>query len=154
MSRTYRKWTPEVFRNYCVIEDNGCWRWIGRTYPNTYGRIGYNGGELCSHRLSWIVHCGDIPDELWVLHKCDNPACVNPEHLFLGTHRDNEDDKISKGRQMKGDRHYAAKLTSSEVKEIRSVYGRGTGVQLAKKYGVSPGMISMIRNNKNWRNVN
>lgn len=55
---------------------------------------------------------------------------------------------------MKGDRHYAAKLTSSEVKEIRSVYGRGTGVQLAKKYGVSPGMISMIRNNKNWRNVN
>lgn len=144
-----RIWTAEIFRNFWVLDPSGCWRWIGRAYPNTYGRIGYNGTEICSHRLSWILHKGEIPAGLWVLHQCDNPPCVNPDHLFLGTHRDNEDDKMRKGRQMHGEGHYAAKLTLTLVDEIRR--SEEKGLHVAKRLGVSPGLVSLIRANRIWR---
>ena len=127
----------------------GCWYWKGGAYPNGYGRVGYNGREICAHRLSWIIHCGEIPDGLWVLHRCDVPLCVNPNHLFLGTHLDNESDKVSKGRQMHAEGHYAAKLNWTAVRHIRAS-GR-KGLDLARDFHVSPSLISMIRAGKVWR---
>lgn len=86
-----------------------CWSWIGSTVSS--GRAGrgvfhFRGRQMMASRVSFAIANGDIPT-LWVLHKCDNPNCVNPRHLFLGTHRDNVDDMVSKGRQGKGDRHWA-----------------------------------------------
>lgn len=81
--------------------DDGCWIWYGPTYPNGYGYLHANRPlrtTIGAHRVSWIIHFGPIPDELHVLHKCDNPPCVNPEHLFIGTPQDNVDDMIQKGR--------------------------------------------------------
>jgi len=78
--------------------ENDCVQWVGSTNPNGYGQIGYEGKICTTHRLSWILANGEIPNGLWVLHKCDFRACINPDHLFLGTARDNTDDMVSKGR--------------------------------------------------------
>jgi hypothetical protein len=75
-----------------------CWIWLAAKSPQGYGHFFFNGRVDKAHRASWEIHNGAIPDDLMVLHKCDNPRCVNPEHLFLGTHQDNADDKMRKGR--------------------------------------------------------
>lgn len=83
------------------ISDNGCWNWtLGKT-PFGYGRLKWN-SEVVAHRIAWILSFGEIPDGLCVLHRCDNPSCCNPLHLFLGTYQDNVDDMINKGRQRFG----------------------------------------------------
>lgn len=81
-----------------VIKADNCWKWIGSKYPNGYGYIYYNKNHIGSHRVSWEIHNGIIPDKMCVLHKCDNPNCINPKHLFLGTMSDNTKDMVSKHR--------------------------------------------------------
>ena len=96
-----RKPSPisERLKNRHVIDsDTDCWNWSGNTSGNGYGRIRHKGRYICAHRASYIVRIGEIPDGLLVLHKCDNRGCVNPDHLFLGTHKDNMQDMLSKGR--------------------------------------------------------
>jgi hypothetical protein len=151
MSKPYRIFTPDILRNYWTLDSEGCWIWLGRKYPNGYGRIGYQGSEICSHRLSWIVHRGQITDELMVLHKCDNPKCINPDHLFLGTQADNMHDMVTKNRQQHGSGHYASKITEEIVRYIRN--SSDTGVSLSKALGVSTSLISMIRSNSIWKSV-
>lgn len=92
--------TPEqAFWAYVTPGDpNECWVWHGTSERNGYGRARYRGKRYSAHRLSWILHHGTIGKGLWVLHKCDNPACVNPHHLLLGTSKDNTDDMTRKGR--------------------------------------------------------
>lgn len=75
-----------------------CWLWLASRNPDGYGHFFYNDSIVAAHRVSWMMHRGEIPAGLNVLHKCDNPKCVNPAHLFLGTHQDNADDKMKKGR--------------------------------------------------------
>ena len=82
---------------YVPVTETGCWIWT-RSKCRGYGRISYNGTGKMAHRISWEIHCGPIPEGMLVLHKCDVPACVNPEHLFLGTYKDNTQDAIKKGR--------------------------------------------------------
>lgn len=117
---------------------------------------------MLGHRVSWVKHFGPIPDGLWVLHKCDTPACCNPQHLFLGSPADNTRDMMKKGRgkcppPRFGDQSPAAKLTSDDVREIRRLYRRGVPgfgqVALAKRYGVNFKAVANIVNGTAWTTV-
>ncbi len=110
--------------------------WIGRVDP--YGVI----GRVKAHRAAWMLYKGDIPQGKRVLHRCDVPSCVNPEHLFLGTLKDNSRDSILKGRNPR------AKLTLEQVREIR--LSPETSFVLAEQYGVCRQKISKIKQNKAW----
>jgi hypothetical protein len=132
-----------------VRKTRGCWLWIGTTTADGYGRCGFGRGRRMAHRFSWELRNGPIKDGLLVLHRCDNPPCVRPSHLFLGTDADNSDDMIRKGRQRhpSGEQHGMAKLTAAQVAKIRSLgknrrYGwRG---EVAKRFGISVSHVSHI----------
>lgn len=114
-----------------------------------YGKVGKS--LRIASRISWEIHFGPIPDNLCVLHKCDVPICVNPDHLFLGTKADNSADMINKGRQKKGVLLPQSKLTDEIVREIRS--SKETQQALAKKYGVSQTTISMAKRRIRWTHI-
>ena len=141
---------------------NGCWIWTAATAKGKrlpYGMIGWGNGSRkmeYAHRVSYLIAYGAFDELLMVLHKCDNPPCVNPEHLFLGTHQDNMDDKSKKRRCPRGEDNAAAKLTMAKVAEIRREhqrYKRGgvTQLALAKKHGVTQGLIGMIVRGEIWK---
>ena len=133
---------------------NGCIPWIGATYRRGYGKIGRNGHSVCAHRLAWELAHGPIPDGLDVLHECDNPPCVNPEHLFLGTKADNVADMIAKGRQACGEVVATSKLTTRDVLGIRAQYAAGVSQsQIARTHDIGQAHISRIVNRKCWKHV-
>lgn len=108
-----------------VEKTDSCWLWKGQKSPLGYGKIGEGGTSprnILAHRLSWEYANGPIADGLCVLHKCDNPPCVNPDHLFLGTMTDNMADKVSKNRQVKGESAGCVALTEDQVRAIRHRY--------------------------------
>lgn len=151
-----------------------CWIWTAARLPAGYGLFGIpSRGAIKSpaimlkaHRYAYELTRGPIPDNLWVLHRCDNPPCVNPDHLFLGTATDNNRDTKGKGRWRTGSitkperlrrgvAHYEAKLTDSMVREIRGRYLAGgvTGVALAKEYGVSNAALYKVLQGRSWKHV-
>jgi hypothetical protein len=115
-----------------------CWEWLGRSNDDGYGKISWSGKDLSAHRLSFEMTFGEIPNGMEVLHKCDNPPCVNPNHLFLGTQTDNIRDMKQKKRGAEGERMGSAKLSSAQVEEIRQRYAKGgiTTRALGKEYNV------------------
>ena len=136
-----------------VDKSGDCWIWTGRRDPCGYGRY-HTGSEHLAHRLSWTWCRGLIPDKMYVLHRCDNPPCVNPEHLFIGTQSDNMIDGITKGRvrlpPQDGEQNHQAKLTAALVEKIRVRYAAG-GVlqrQLAVEYGLTS--VSAILTGDEW----
>lgn len=136
-----------------VNKTNSCWIWTGQA-PNGYGRIDRSTGSYSSHRVSWELHFGRVPEGMHVLHKCDNPLCVNPEHLFLGSQVDNNTDKISKSRQAKGEDFPHAKLTEEKVREIREMTKQGySQVELAQIHKIDNSRICAIVNGNSWRHV-
>ena len=134
---------------------DACWAWTGRVLPGPrgYGSLKVDGRETLAHRLMWELTNGPIPDGLCVCHRCDNPPCCNPDHLFLGTKKDNTLDALEKGRLFnpKGEQNPNAKLTADRVREIRSA--SGTIRELATRYGVSPALIGFIRQRRAWRHI-
>lgn len=90
------------FESYTPEPNTGCWLWTKSVDNGGYGGISINGKDFLAHRFSWFLHNGAIPKKLWVLHTCDMPSCVNPDHLYLGTHQDNMDDMVKRGRSTKG----------------------------------------------------
>lgn len=133
---------------------DGCWLWRGCVDRDGYGQIGVNWRQLKAHRFSWELHYSAIPEGLCVCHKCDNRACVNPEHLFLGTSQDNTRDKVSKGRQPIGSQTPMAKLTEEDVVAIKRLIASGKPqLHLARDYGVTQGTISHIHHGRSWRHV-
>lgn len=137
---------------YVVDPDSGCWLWIGSTVTCGYG-IWHAHGQHTAHRASYVMHKGPIPGGLHVLHKCDRPGCVNPDHLFLGTHQDNMADLRTKGRAYgaKGIANFGAKLTELQVLSIMA--DPRPALMLAEQYGVSKTSIDHIRNGKTWRHI-
>lgn len=133
--------------------DTPCWMWTGWLDGIGYGRISVSGKLILAHRFSYEFFNGPFSPELDILHKCDNPTCVNPAHLFLGTAFDNMRDMVNKGRNVvhKGEGNFNAKLTQSQVDEIRYKSTFTTQVQLAKEYGVTQANIGHIVKRKNWK---
>lgn len=161
----------------------GCREWQRCRSPKGYGQLGFRGRQMHAHRASYEVFIGPIPAGLWVLHKCDNPPCINPEHLFLGTNADNVADKVAKGRATAptGDAHYSrtnperlargdrhgSKLhperwrrgeTHGSAKltetDVRAILASTDSCKsLGRFYGVSDVLISLIRRRKAWRHI-
>lgn len=131
--------------------EGDCWEWTAARLPAGYGRFTLGGAEVRAHRVSYQWATGKDPGDLMVCHTCDNPGCVNPEHLFIGTALDNSDDKVKKKRHLYGEAHRKAKLTDDQVRLIRSDTRRQ--VDIAAAYGVTQGLIGMIKRREIWRHV-
>lgn len=131
---------------------SGCLIWTGTIGAGGYGSIKI-GKNIKAHRASWIAHKGEIPKGMMVLHKCDTPACINPDHLFIGTQLDNMRDALAKGRNAdtRGTKNGRAKLTEAQIADIRQ--SEETAVATAAKYGVSSSLISQIRLGQCWRHL-
>lgn len=151
------KFWPKV--NKDPNHPKGCWEWMGKKAYNgrnnkyIRGVIRVNNKFIKVHRISYNLHYGEIPPGLEVCHKCDNPLCVNPDHLELGTHQKNMEDCVHRGRlivpHLSGEDHPGVKLTQDQVNEIK--ISNITQVELAKKYGVSQTRVSRIKRGKTWR---
>lgn len=134
----------------------GCWNWIAHRNKAGYGRITVMKKDCTAHRISWMLHHGEIPQGLFVCHHCDNPSCVNPEHLFLGTAKDNAIDRNLKGRNRddNGEKHPCAKLTQLNVMDIREKLHSGVLCRdLAKEFNVSDSTIRNIKHGRKWRSL-
>jgi hypothetical protein len=141
-----------------VNDVTDCWEWTASKQRGGYGQIMVgarpNNKPLRAHRVSYELFCGEIPDGLHVLHRCDNRACVNPSHLFLGTNADNQADMDAKGRRvnspLKGEANGAAKLTAGEAMAIRSARGISHR-ELAAKFGISRSQVQNILYGRLWK---
>lgn len=140
---------------YIPEPNSGCWLWIGPLTRGTYGMISRgrrNEGRIRAHRLSWEFHRGPIPDEIHVLHRCDMPCCVNPDHLFLGTQGDNMRDCARKGRRVQADvrgtKNGRAKLSMEAVVDIRTK--RLKSSEFAALYNVDRVSVEYIWRGKTW----
>ena len=134
----------------------GCLEWQAHRNKCGYGTFKIDTKSWLAHRAAWLIFRGSDPGPLKVLHKCDNPACVNVEHLFLGTQCDNIEDMVNKNRHIKGESVENSKLKEDEVREIRRL-AREEGWQqkrIAKLFGVSRPCIGRLLGGKTWRHVN
>jgi len=140
-----------------VKKTYSCWNWIGGKDKNNCGKFLINRKTYRANRASWQIHKSKIPENLFVLHKCDNPSCVRPSHLFLGTQKDNMRDMVLKGRTVnqRGENNRRAKLTEDKVRKIRELYAKRTVNQkvLAKLFNISYQHISNIVNKKRWKHI-
>jgi len=144
----------ERFMEKVTPNSQGCWIWTA-SQRDAYGDFWLPDRMHKAHRVSYMLFVGPIPDQMDVLHSCDNPLCVQPEHLWLGTDKDNAADRDMKGRSVyvSGERHGSAKLSQKQVEEIRKKYQRFINgyTILSREYGVGRGAIRDIIKNKTWR---
>lgn len=136
-----------------VDRSGGCWIWTKGRSKHGYGELRLLGKHHLAHRVAWELANGvPIPDGLDVLHKCDNPPCCNPSHLFVGTHADNVADMVAKGRSASGEQHSQARLTWDEVRELRRRVSNGEDLRdVAKSYGLGTNHARKIVDGELWR---
>jgi hypothetical protein len=151
-----RKGAPisERLEHYSMpVTECGCQIWFGSTNGYGYGNLHFEDGVKLAHRLAWSEKNGPIPEGMLVCHQCDIPACINPDHLFLGTKKDNSDDKVSKNRQSRtrGEKAGTAKLTAAEVLQIWAASGLHR--EIAEQFGVHKSCVSLIKSRKNWAHL-
>ena len=135
-----------------------CWPWQAASTTKGYGI--YTRGKLgkrrvYAHRYAYEMLVGPIPDGMFCMHKCDNPSCVNPKHLTVGTCSDNLRDMVMKGRSSRGEKRWCAKLTEDDVRAIRTRYATGkvSTYSLAGEYGASQSAIQLVVHHKTWKHV-
>ena len=157
---TLSDYSSECFLKKVEPEPNsGCWIWTGKKQSDGYGMVKINDKSYVAHVVSWCLFRGDKPDNMFVLHKCDNRWCCNPRCLFLGTQRDNMIDMHRKNRWIpnprKGDTHPKAKLTSCNVLEILQLLSEGvfTHKEIASIFNVTRSNISLISRGLSWRHI-
>lgn len=138
-----------------VKKTNTCWLWTGGVFTQKYGRIKVNRIDFKAHRFSFLIHFGDIPKGMFVCHKCDIHECVNPNHLFLGTARENTQDMLKKGRHsFTGSRNIKSKLSEVDIPNIRNMLSSGLlQKEIAKKFNVCQVTISEIKLGHTWKHV-
>lgn len=142
-----------------VEKSGGCWLWVASTMSVGYGQF-YNGTRIVgAHRFAWEEVNGPIPDGLWVLHRCDVPLCVRPDHLFLGTASDNTADMVAKGRGRakgsQGEANPRCRMTADDVLALREAYAAGEGSYrtLAARFGISRPHVSEIVTRRQWTHI-
>lgn len=138
----------------CVSKSNYCWEWSGKCNHNKYPSIvSAEGKHEGAHRISWKIHFGDIPEGLFVCHKCDNRKCVRPDHLFLGTPNDNMVDKVQKKRHRWGETVVNSKLKEFQVVQILKMKGCCSQSKIASLFGVGQQSICDILNGRTWKHL-
>ena len=142
-------------RFWSQVDKSGeCWKWTGILTPDGYGRFCtklHGTTTWKAHRYSWLLHLGPIPKDRLVCHSCDDPSCVNPDHLWLGTTVQNQHDKARKGRQAQGEAHGSAKLNVVKVIQIRQ--SNKPDSYWARKFNVHETTIYYARTGRKWRHV-
>lgn len=132
--------------------DDECWLWLGTKLPQGYGNfILRSGVTLRAPRFSYELNVGPIPPKMHVLHKCDDPRCVNPKHLFLGSNRANVDDKLRKQRQARGERSGVARLTEEQVRQI--ILDGRSHRDIARSHGIGKSTVGAIKTGKAWSHI-
>ncbi len=130
---------------------NDCWNWNKSTNEKGYGQVMCAGKNIKAHKMAYMIHVGDIPDGVSVLHKCDNPRCVNPNHLFLGSQADNINDMYGKKRAIVGSRHKLSKLTEQEALEIFK--SKESTAVLANRFSVCAQLVNAIKRKSKWKHL-
>ncbi len=148
--------TPlERFSEKYVVLDIGCWEWSGHRQKQGYGTFSIDGEMVLAHRAAWVLTVGKIPEGMNVLHSCDNPPCVNVDHLFLGTQKDNIQDMISKGRdKLIGEKSSRTDLTEDDVRVIKKLLSVGRPHKaISSLFGVGVAAIGHISTGHTWSHV-
>lgn len=146
-----------IFSKVAPDPNSGCWLWTGATFNHGRPQLRMGSKVVLAARVAYMAFKGEQPGDLLVCHKCDTPLCVNPDHLFLGTHADNMADCVAKGRQARnrGEKAGRAVLSEAQVREIRSIYAKG-GIgseALGREYGVTGRQIRYIVSGQEWGHV-
>ena len=138
-----------------TVEDSGCWEWSGNKMPSGYGYLKFKYKNTLAHRAAYETWVGTIPPGKHVLHSCDNPPCINPGHLRVGTNQDNANDRVSRDRVAFGSSSGMSKIVEQDVREIRDLYASGLFFQreIGEMYGLSQTMIGHIVRGTYWRRV-
>ena len=138
-----------------LIPFSTCHWWVGAANHVGYGKLFVNGKFHGAHRVSYRLYVGDIPEGMLVCHKCDNPSCVNPDHLFLGTFKSNAADMVQKGRDKpeRGENNCWSKLSEAKVLAIRELQGKLSSRKIGKLYGVCKTTVLRIHNREKWKHV-
>jgi hypothetical protein len=146
--RTWEGMVRAMLSNVLVNQSTGCWLWQGSRDSWGYGHIKHNGRYFSTHRLSWMVHNGPI-EKMQVLHSCDVRNCINPDHLFLGTQKDNLADMAKKGRGSFGENHWKTSLTEQQVISIRA--DKRLQREIAQDFCISPKSVGAIQKGRSWK---
>jgi hypothetical protein len=158
-TRAKRQPRPAAVRFWEMVEKtDSCWLWKGKPDTSGYGRFSPDGRPTSqgAHRVSWQWFRGPIPDDMSVLHRCDVPLCVNPDHLFLGTRGDNNRDRAQKGRNgdVRGEKVGTSRLTAHQVVEIRRLLSEKVSqYEIADRFGVSQMTVSRIHRRESWAHL-
>lgn len=152
-SRTRRPILERLISKIHKDPTTECWEWQGTIDPKGYGRLHIDSIGRPAHRISYLIHKGEIPAGMLVCHTCDNRRCVNPDHLFIGTNMDNMADMVAKGRQNKcrGEKHGKARLSASTVLAIRATDNGMTHGQIAERFGATKTQVADIKSGRSWK---